>query len=281
MINNEIIECPVCRDTLTVKGHSYICINKHTFDIASKGYVNLLLSHDKSSKKPGDNKQMVVARNAFLNTGHFQKLAEAINSVVVEYVQSRERGTYLNILDAGCGEGYYTDALQKGLMNEHIEVNLYGMDISKDAIRLAAARNKHILFAIASSFQIPIAPNTINCLLQLFSPCSDNEFHRVMKDDGILISVIPGKNHLFGLKKVLYENPYVNDEQEYPLLSFDPISKVHIQYDITIENTETIKNLIMMTPYYWRTKPQKINKLLEVTKLETPLEFVLTVYTKK
>ncbi|KIL41869.1 hypothetical protein SD70_04445 [Gordoniibacillus kamchatkensis] len=281
MANNEIMICPVCHQGLKVNGNSYVCSNKHTFDIASKGYVNLLLSHQKNSKEPGDNKQMVLARNAFLNTGYYQRLSETINGIVVDYMKSGKQLKSANILDAGCGEGYYSDSLDKALKTDGIEANLFGIDISKDAVKLAATRNKTICFAIASTYHIPIAANTIDCLLQLFSPYSNHEFDRVMKKDSILISVIPGQHHLFGLKKLLYENPYANDEQEHPLVSFEPIGKLQLQYDIVIEDAETIKNLLMMTPYYWRTNLQKIQKLYEIDRLETPVDFVITTYAKK
>jgi len=281
MSNNEIIRCPVCDNTLIVSGKSYICKNKHSFDISSKGYVNLLLAQQKNSKEPGDNKQMVIARNAFLNSGLYRKLSETINAIVIEYIKKNERAKLFNILDAGCGEGYYIDSLEKDLKMNNIVANLFGIDISKDAIKLASSRNKNICLAVTSSFNIPVISSSIDCLLQLFAPCSDSEFYRVLNDEGKIISVIPGKRHLFGLKELLYDNPYINDENEYPLVSFKPINSIHLEYDIVLETNALIMNLLMMTPYYWRTNAQKISKLREMNKLETPIEFIITTYQKK
>ena len=280
MAKNEIIKCPVCSKTLTVQGSSYVCDNKHTFDIASKGYVNLLLSNQKNSKEPGDNKQMIIARNTFLNTGFYKRLSESINSIALQHLKEDSETEPVNILDAGCGEGYYIDSLEKSLESNNNKANLFGFDISKAAIRIASSRSKNIWFAIASSYNIPITSKSIGCLLQLFAPCCDSEFNRVLKDDGIAISVIPGKRHLLGLKELLYDDPYVNDEVEYPLISFKPINKTHIEYDITLEDQDSIKNLLMMTPYYWRTNIQKINKLYEISILKTPVEFIITTYKK-
>lgn len=281
MINNEMLKCPVCSNILSEYNHSYVCSNKHTFDIASKGYVNLLMSHQKSSKEPGDNKQMVVARNSFLNRGFYKNLSETVNSIVMKHIESIGNVKKYDILDSGCGEGYYIDSLDRCLKDKNIAADLLGIDISKDAIKLASSRNRNICFAIASSFNIPACSNTIDYLLQIFSPCSNEEFERVINDKGILISVIPGKKHLFGLKEVLYDQPYENDEVEYPLTSFKVISQKRIEYDINLEDTEDIRNLLMMTPYYWRTNEEKISKLNRIESLKTPVEFMITAYSKK
>jgi 23S rRNA (guanine745-N1)-methyltransferase len=273
-----LLICPICKNTLSVSGSSCCCINRHNFDISSKGYINLLLSHQKNSKEPGDNKLMVMARHHFLNSGLFQPLANTICSEVLFSLNCKT--DICNILDSGCGEGYYIDALQKELSNQEINANIFGIDISKDAIKHASSRNKNISWIVGNSFRIPIASNTIDCILQVFSPCSDNEFARLIKKNGIIISVIPGKRHLFELKKLLYANPYENDEEEYALTSFTAIKKQHIEYEICIDNPENIMNLLMMTPYFYRTDAEDKNKLGRINKLITTVEFVVTVYRK-
>ena len=273
--------CPVCGGALAKNNNAYTCCSNHSFDISNKGYVNLLLSHKMGSKEPGDNKQMVLARNAFLNSGYYRQLSDAINSAVMEHVNACGRAERISILDCGCGEGYYLDCLEKELSTRGVAAHLFGIDLSKEAVRLACSRNRNIHFAIANSFEIPLGSSSVDCLMQVFAPCSNDEFSRVMKDSGILISVIPGKKHLFGLKELLYDNPYENDEQEHPLTSFMPISQTRIEYDIRIENSASVRDLLMMTPYYWRTDARKLKKLEAIERLETPVEFIITTYTKK
>ena len=270
--------CPICQSSLFVSGSSYCCSNNHNFDISSKGYVNLLLSHQKSSKEPGDNKLMVTARHHFLNAGFYQPLAKALCSEILSNLSSKTSTP--NILDSGCGEGYYIDALQKELSEQDINAAIFGIDISKDAIKHASARNKNINWIVGNAFRIPIESNTMDYILQVFSPCSDGEFARLLKKDGIIISVIPGKKHLFELKKLLYTNPYENDEDEYALTSFTAFKKQHIEYEINIDNPDNIMNLLMMTPYYYKTNAEDKSKLNSIDKLTTTVEFVVTVYRK-
>lgn len=274
------IKCPVCGEPLYKQQNAYVCGKKHTFDIASRGYVNLLPSNRKNSKEPGDNKQMVHSRNIFLNAGFYAKLSETINNLALEHF-TWERGRAVHILDSGCGEGYYLDSLSKAFTARQIDASFCGIDISKEAIRLACTRNKDIFFAVASSFELPVMPGTIDCLLQAFSPCSDLEFHRVLRKDGMLISVIPGRKHLFGLKKFLYEQPYENDEMEYPLASFHKEKQIRVSCTITLDDRVLIGHLFRMTPYFWRTSAEKVKELEELDTLETPCEFVITVYSPR
>lgn len=222
---------------------------------------------------------MVHSRNLFLNAGFYAKLSEAINTLVLEHFSTiKQNNRTFHILDSGCGEGYYLDSLACTITKQQYNSAFYGIDISREAIRIACTRNKNIFFAVASSFDLPVMSNTVDCLLQAFSPCSNEEFHRVLRKDGMLISVIPGKKHLFGLKEFLYDKPYENDETEYPLTSFRKEKQIRVAYPITLFDRELIGHLFRMTPYFWRTSADKAKQLEELETLETPCEFVITVY---
>ncbi|MBP7176965.1 MAG: methyltransferase domain-containing protein [Thermoclostridium sp.] len=277
-----IIKCPVCGEQLTQRQNAYVCEHKHSFDIAAKGYVNLLPSNRKNSKQPGDNKQMVHSRNQFLNAGFYAKLSDTINTLVLDHFSCGKRGSgEVHILDSGCGEGYYLGSLAKAFTSQQINASFYGIDISKEAIRIAASRSRNIFLGVASSFDLPVMSGTIDCLLQAFSPCSDAEFYRVLRKEGLLISVIPGRKHLLGLKQFLYEQPYENDEMEYPLTSFQKVNQVRVSYPITLCDRELIGHLFRMTPYFWRTGAEKVQELEQLEALETLCEFVITVYSPR
>ncbi|NLO38429.1 MAG: methyltransferase domain-containing protein [Ruminiclostridium sp.] len=276
-----IVKCPVCGNVLVRSQNAYVCERNHSFDIAAKGYVNLLPSNRKNSKQPGDNKQMIHSRNIFLNAGFYAKLSETINTLVLQHLSGKQVGREAHILDSGCGEGYYLASLAKTFTSRQIHASFYGIDISKEAMRIAAGRSRDIFFAVASSFDLPVMSETIDCLLQAFSPCSDAEFHRVLRKDGLLISVIPGRKHLLGLKQFLYEQPYENDEMEYPLTSFQKVDQVRVSYSIALHDRELIGHLFRMTPYFWRTGAEKVKELEQLETLETLCEFVITVYSPR
>ena len=146
MKNNEIYKCPVCGIQLKKNDITYKCSNNHSFDIAREGYTYLLLANKKNSKIPGDSKEMVVSRHNFLQKGYYKGLSDALNETVKKYILGKEESS---ILDAGCGEGYYIDNLARSINNQ---TALFGIDISKEAVRIAAKRNNNIETCVASVF---------------------------------------------------------------------------------------------------------------------------------
>ena len=279
MKNIEHLICPVCHKPLLKKEKSLACKNSHSFDIAGKGYVNLLLSKDKNSKDPGDNKDMAKARKRFLDKGYYKLLADGLCDLFSQKIKSREDNPVL--LDAGCGDGYYTDCIGKSLQKTLINCSIYGIDISKEAIRLAAGRNKEISFVVASIFKIPLMTGKTDYILNAFAPSNDSEFSRVLKKDGLLVTVIPGKRHLYELKSVLYEKPYENDEKEPALPSFKLEERIRINGFIELDSREDIADLLTMTPYYWRTPREGIERLNTLDKLYTEIDFIIGIHKKQ
>lgn len=278
----QIWACPVCGAELEQTERSYRCANRHSYDLSAKGYVNLLLANQRKSKDPGDNKQMLEARRNILEAGYFRKLSDALSYQAAELameLQSKQAAKF-TVLDAGCGEGYYLECVEAELRNRGMEAQLYGIDISRNAILLAAGAGTGIHYAVASSRKLPVRSASADCILQIFAPHSDSEFNRVLRDDGKLVTVIPGKHHLYGLKELLYARPYLNDEAEHPYPSFRVLEKQRIQDELVLTDPSAIRDLVMMTPYYWRTDPSMLEKLTERRELRTPLEFVVTIYAK-
>ena len=233
-----ILICPKCKTELTQIDNSLRCENNHSFDISREGYVNLLMSQ-KSGDKIGDSRASAHARHSFLSKGYYECLKRAIGE--------RMSGT---VLDICCGEGYY----------DTYGGELYGFDISKEMVRLAAKSNKSGKYFVANLSQIPIEDKSIDTAVHLFAPFNDREFARILKDDGNLYSVIPGENHLIEMKELLYDVPYKNDEKApdsrlLQLVEREKVSeKVHI-------SSEDLFELFSMTPYFYRTSEQNKSRL--------------------
>lgn len=284
MDHGMIWACPVCGEGLVLADRSCRCPNRHTYDLSSKGYVNLLPVNRRKSKDPGDNKQMLAARRRILEAGCFRKLSDAVASWAAELaagtaLQADRRFT---LLEAGCGEGYYLECAEAALRGQGTESQLYGIDISKDAVAMAAGsgRDSGIRYAVASSRQLPVRTESVDGIFQIFAPHSDQEFSRVLRREGKLLTVIPGRHHLYGLKERLYPKPYLNDEAEHPYPSFAVEERVRIGDEIVLTDPSAIRDLVMMTPYFWKTDPAMLEKLAEAGELRTQLEFVVTVYGK-
>jgi 23S rRNA (guanine745-N1)-methyltransferase len=274
-----IYKCPVCGKSLAKAENIFACKDRHTFDISKEGYVNLLLASRKNSKSPGDSREMIAARHQFLNRGYFKKLSDELNRMAICRIKD-DRPKDVNILDAGCGEGYYLDALCRSSAGRS-GLRFYGVDISKEGAKTAARRNNTIHFAVANSVDIPVMNASVQVLLSMFTPFAEQEFARVLADDGFLFLVNPGARHLWELKKSLYEMPYLNKENKTDITRFKSVGRSRIAYDIEITGPEDLRCLIAMTPYYWKTDAARIKELIGRTStLSTSVEFIVDVLRK-
>lgn len=276
-IIKSIYKCPVCQMPLVREDKHFFCSNNHSYDISEKGYVNLMLANQKKTKNPGDNREMIESRRDFLNRGYYKRFSDCLNEVIIEGLHNNE----CNILDAGCGEGYYISNLRNRFVNEmKNNSKFYGTDISKNAIIYAAKRDKNIHLSVGSSFELPIINDSLDFVIRNFAPGEDREFHRVLRRDGVLIIVTPGVEHLYGLKEVLYEKPRKNEVKENTPVGFKHIKKKEVRYEISLDNPEDITNLISMTPYYWSISESTRARIGEITELKTELDFNVDVYRK-
>lgn len=273
-----IFSCPVCGQPLVNGEKTLSCENGHSYDIAAQGYVHLLAPNRMHAKIPGDSKQMVNARRAFLETGWYQPFSDRLNQLVLQAVAGIHKPF---ILDAGCGEGYYTARLAAFLQAKGVPAVIAGVDISKFAVRAAAKRDHRIAFSVGSLFHIPVADEKMDCLYNVFAPIVPTEFFRVLKPGGTLILAVPSKRHLFGLKQVLYEAPYENEEIETEYTGFCFRERVPVRGELTTEDRDLIQNLFAMTPYYWKTPVAGCERLRETGRLETEIGFDFLIYEKQ
>lgn len=257
--------CPNCRLPLYQSENSYRCENGHSFDIAKEGYVNLLLS----KKVSGDNKDMVKARSSFLERGHYRKLAQSLAETVLGYNRKKEQ----TILDAGCGQGYYSQAF-----SEIPDRKIIGFDISKEAVR-SAAKNARGLFFVASGADIPLSDQSCDVIINVFAPFFEKEFSRILNHNGKVLKVIPGVDHLWELKQAIYCHPYENEEKVPTTSKLTMHSRSYLKYQIKADS-EDLRNLVMMTPYFYTTAPSDLDKLKNLASLDITVSFSILEYVK-
>ncbi len=263
--------CPVCKSEISLFGRTYKCQKNHCFDISKDGYVNLLMSQQSSSKRHGDDKLMVKARRDFLEKGFYNELRQTLCATLKETLPENS-----TIVDVGCGEGYYTSEISK--LNDF---EIFGIDISKDALKYAAKSVKNSSFAVSSAFSLPFAENSADCVLSVFAPSAYEEFSRVLKNDGKLIKALPLENHLWELKCALYKEPYKNKPEKRNDELFKLVSQKEIKYKIKLTDKDDIENLFKMTPYYYKTSREDAERLLSLESLETTVHFGVEIYEKR
>lgn len=271
--------CPVCQTPITTTEDGGVCRKGHRFDRARSGYMHLLPANRKHAKNPGDDKLMVDARRKFLDKGYYRPLADTVSRLASEWLANLPHQTPC-VLDAGCGEGYYTTLLYDALCQRGMEPDILGVDISKLALDKAAKRQKAIFYVVASVFHLPVPDACCDLLCSLFSPYCSEEYQRVIRPGGAMLLVIPGENHLWELKQAIYERPYKNQVKPFALEGFTLLDHMQVHDTIYLAEHNDIENLFKMTPYYYKTSEQDQARLLGRGELTTQIEFEVLLYRK-
>ena len=276
----DAIRCPICQSAMSLKNGadgtaaSLLCqgAKRHCYDIAASGYVNLAAPGHTDG---GDSKDAVRARREFLNLGYYAPAAKALADTVERYVDPNDG----IVIDAGCGEGYYSEHLsERGF-------SVAGIDLSRPAVDSAAKRfsrkeKPYGFFGVASVYDLPFANESASAIVNVFAPCAEKEFARALRTGGILAVMHAGPEHLMGLKKAIYENVHENDERADLPSEMCKLEELRVRFEICVEGTEALGNLFAMTPYYWKTSKEDGDKLKNLTSLTTSVDMVISVYQK-
>ena len=271
--------CPICARPLSAQDKSLVCEQRHQFDLAKEGYVNLLPVQNKKSKNPGDNKEMMQARREFLDQGFYQSLSDKVNSIAQQALIAVNAPS---ILDLGCGEGYYTHRLAQAvatLNDANTTPQIAGLDISKSAIRYAAKRYKTISFCVASAYNTPSANASQDLVTRIYAPSQDAELARIIKVGGYLLTVTPAAEHLFELKQKIYQTPEKHDMTFEEIAGFVVVEQQRLTEEITLTQAKDSKNLLEMTPLAWKMNDEQKAQLY-ATDLTLTLDFNITLYKR-
>ena len=261
--------CPICGNKLHKTPHSWVCPENHSFDIARQGYVNLLPVQQKHSSDPGDTKEQVLSRRAFLEGGFYAPIADALVDAAKKLPISGE------ILDVGCGEGYYSAKVAHAL-----GLPLTGLDISKEAVRWAAGKYKGPQWLCATAAHIPVESASSGLLMSLFALTLPEEFHRVLAKDGYFFQVLAAEDHLLGLKSIIYEALHHKPKNSVPEIpGFSLIESRPIRFSFTVTG-EQVRNLLSMTPHVYRIGKAGAQRLAQTESLTDTASCVLNVYQR-
>ena len=261
--------CPICGNQLNDEGKRYVCAQSHSFDVARQGYVNLLTVQQKHSLNPGDTREQVLSRREFLEAGHYAPIAQTLIDT------AKELGLSGQILDVGCGEGYYSSRLADAL-----DAPLTGLDISKEAVRCAAAKYKGKQWLCATAAHIPVEEGSVSLLTSLFALTLPEEFRRVLKPDGYYFQVLAAEDHLLGLKSIIYDRLMFKEKDTVPELpGFERLRSIPIRFEFTVEDQQ-VQNLFSMTPHVFRIGKDGAERLRKTQRLTDTASCVLNVYRR-
>ena len=295
---NRTIICPVCSHALNRIEKQFCCENNHQFDIAKQGYVNLLQPQHKKSKQPGDSQEMVDARFRFLDGGYYEPLSDKINQLITEHLPANDKpstafdstgfdstgfdNNEYYVVDAGSGEGYYTERLYSHL-SRLVSPHIVGFDISQRAVKASCRRSKSIQWMTATSSHIPVASNSQDAVLCLFSRIVPEEFSRILKKEGVLYIASTGSSHLIELRNLLYQNVKQSAYNPDTTLSehFTPLDEslnANVRYTIEVNSRQAINDLLLMTPHYWRATESAKQAIQVMESISVTVDIHLTGY---
>ena len=259
--------CPICAAPLRQVEKTFRCDAGHSFDMARQGYVNLPPVQNKRSLNPGDTREQVLSRRAFLEAGFYAPIAQALCAA------AKELNCAGPILDVGCGEGWYSAQLSAAL-----DAPLVGLDISKEAVRCAAAKYKNAQWICGSAARLPIADGSAGLITSLFALTVPEEFKRALRSDGYYFQVLAQEDHLLGLKSIIYPTLTHKEKNVTPELpGFTLVRQIPIRFSFTVEGAQ-VQNLLSMTPHVYRISKEGAQRLAETETLTDTASAVLNVY---
>ena len=259
--------CPTCRLPLSEDGAGAWCDAGHRIDRAREGYLHLLPGGRLRGRAPGDTADMLAARRALFDAGHYRPVQDAVAAAVAS------AGPQV-ALDAGCGEGTYLAAIDAPVR--------LGIDVAKPGVRMAARRWPGCRFAIASSFQLPLDDGSIDALVSVFAPRAFAEFARVLRPGGVAVLASPGPDHLAGVTALIYgesrpheQRPHTAEDPEVPTA---PVQRVRVRYELALRTAADVEHLVRMTPYWWKATPAQRADLTRRDRLDTTVDVLVTVH---
>lgn len=290
----DILRCPICHNSIQlIDKKSLICQDKHCYDLAKQGYVNLL-SHGVTTKY---NKQLFEARKLLAQSGFFDPLNEKLCELIASESQQLKANSRcsnnsdspqrsLRILDAGCGEGSHLANIQQKLyLHKELELLGVGMDLSKEGIQMAARDYDSLFWCVADLAQCPFNDQSFEAILNILSPANYSEFERILTDSGVVIKVVPEKNYLKELREIFYketENQDYSNTKTVELFEnhLDLYKTIPLRYTVTLAQP-LIGSLVHMTPLTWGTTEERIEQVLKLESLEVSVDLAIMVGRKK
>jgi 23S rRNA (guanine745-N1)-methyltransferase len=183
--------CPVrdCQLALVRQEGRLVCPRGHSFDVARSGYINLLQPQERRSKKPGDTAAAVAARRRLHDRGVAEPLLRAVAEITAASASD-------NVLDAGCGDGFYL-----GSLAQLAGFDAHGVDISTPAVDAAARHYPACEWIVANADRfVPYSDSSFSIVLSITARMNSGEFRRVLRPGGRLIVALPAPDDLVELR---------------------------------------------------------------------------------
>jgi 23S rRNA (guanine745-N1)-methyltransferase len=245
---HRLLRCPVCHLDLNAAAGALVCPNRHSFDLAREGYVNLLRARRRQPASGGDSLEQLRHRTAFLDAGRFDDIAVHIAEHIQQSGTKPLFGEW-RILDAGSGSGHHLARIVEALQRPVVGL---GLDISRDAARQAARRWPMLGFAVADVWtEWPVQDAALDLVISMFAPKNFLEAARVLRPGGWLALTYPGPDHMAELRSgygVMRRHEPAGARYAEAAKRFIGPPTIHRLHRRTVLDGATIRSAILMGP---------------------------------
>ncbi|MBE5803955.1 MAG: methyltransferase domain-containing protein [Clostridiales bacterium] len=226
------LRCPVCGGDLNRSGDDFACGAKHRVNVNRKGCLNFLSTPVDSCYDAA----LFQARRRVFAAGCYRAVADALEEMLPQGVH--------RLLDAGCGDGWYLNAL----LMKHDDWQGAGVDISRDAILQATDQPCTALWCVGDLRKLPFRDGAFTAILDVLTPANYDEFRRVLAPEGMLLKVYPGSGYLWEIRAARGMEPYAEGQVEAYLREKATIlaeRRVTVSHPVT---PELWRDFVWMTP---------------------------------
>lgn len=276
-----LLKCPICDSSMEVQDlKSIVCTNRHTFDIAKQGYLNLMTNHIKTNY---DRELFEARRKVIMGSSFFSPLNKAITTVINEYAPSKKE---LTLVDMGSGEGSHLYNISNKLQSVFDKtVTGIGLDISKEGILEAAKNYEDHIWIVADLAKTPLTDSMIDVMLNILSPSNYEEFNRLLINDGMIIKVVPREGYLQELRQYFYRDSEQKDYSNEKVIElfkkkFELVDQSMINYTSELDEA-ALQSLVKMTPLTWGVEESDVKRFLESGISNITVNFDIMIGRKK
>jgi 23S rRNA (guanine745-N1)-methyltransferase len=176
-----------------------------------------------------------------------------------------------SILELGCSEGFFLGHM----VRSHGIATSYGLDLSVDAVKLAARTLKQSLILRADLLNpLPFADGSLDLVQSIFAPRPLAEIQRVLRPGGYGLFVYPQADHWQEIRDFL-TLAKIGDEKlpASELEGFVPCSSMHVTARRDLDHAALV-DLVTMSPSIhrlereatsWQTQlPERLTATLSV-----------------
>lgn len=266
----ELLRCPHCHLPLSITDRVAHCPDRHSFDIARQGYLNLITGRQPAN---ADTAPMIAARDRFLSAGHYRPLVD----LLAEYADRGERDRPRRIAEVGAGTGYYL----AGVLDRLDSAVGLASDISVAACRRAARTHDRIGAVVADTWTgLPVADGVIDLLLVIFAPRNPVDFARLLAPGGRAIIATPGPQHLHQLRRtlgLLGIEPAKQDRLRETMIAAGLIPGDRHRWQQRVQlDSDAVTALVEMGPNAHHTDSERLSR--QIADLESPYAVDLDVW---